>query len=298
MDIVAMNIPASRLSPSLRSLALTVVGVSAVWLAGCGGGGGGTSNGQYQLSITRLKAANLGVIMYMEDYDDTLPLSFRWMDEVLPYTKNETDFHSPAIGATGYGYAMNTQIAGQTLPQFPNPSVVVSVFDSTDLSRNATDGTGTEPTPPRYGGHNTIGFLDGHVQDENTVGNPPPTLYQQSQTRLKQVDLGMLMYANDYDEALPLKGQWADEMLPYTKSDLVFHSPLVELQNPSNYGYALNSVVAGQLLPSFSIPSSTISFFDSTVLTKNATTPTSTMPSPPRYGAANTIAYLDGHVHP
>jgi prepilin-type processing-associated H-X9-DG protein len=41
-----------------------------------------------------------------------------------------------------------------------------------------------------------------------------------------------------------------------------------------------------------------MSFFDSTILTRNATGPTSTLPNPPRYGKNNTIAYADGHVHP
>jgi len=219
------------------------------------------------------------------------------MDELLPYTKTEVVFHSPAVGSGGYGYAMNSAIPGTILPQYSNPSIVVTLFDSTDLARNATDSLTTEPIPPRYHGHNTIAFLDGHVQDEQAVKNPPPSLYQLSQSRLKQVNLGMIIYSNDYDNALPLANQWMDELVPYTKNDTLFHSPAVQLRDPSNYGYAINSAIVGQISTNFT-QATTISIFDSTVLTRNATASTTTLPNPPRYGASNTIGYLDGHVKP
>jgi len=289
--------PSTRCNANLaRFIMLGSIGTIGLWIAGCAGSGGGSSNALYSQSITRLKAVDLGVIEYIDDYDDALPTG-RWMDAVLPYTKDETLFHSPAVGSKGYGYALNSAVQGQTLPQFPNPSIVVTLFDSTDLSRNATDPLSTEPSPPRYGTRNTIAYLDGHVQDQDILSSAP-TLYEQSQTHLKSVGLGMLMYSNDYDGAFPLANQWYREMMPYVKSDIAFHSPIVQLKSPADYGYAFNIGVAGQLQSNITSPATTISFFDSTVLTRNATEPTTTLPNPPRYGKNNTIAYVDGHVHP
>jgi len=273
-------------------LAASAIVLAAIWVTGCGGNGDVPS--EYRLSVNRLHSLNLGILEYMNDYDDVLPISGKWMDGALPYTKDETLFHSPAIGARGYGYAMNSLVAGQALPQYSDPSTVITLFDSTDLTRNATDSLSTEPSPPRYGSKNTIAYLDGHVQDLNSVDNVP--LYTQSQDHLRAVNLGMLMYANDYDSNLPLANQWEVGLLPYVKNEDLFHSPAVQLKNPANYGYAMNAAVAGQLFNNIASPATTLSFFDSTVLTRNATASVTTVPNPPRYGSHNTLGYVDGHI--
>ena len=108
----------------------------------------------------------------------------------------------------------------------------------------------------------------------------------------------MLIYANDWNEDAPLANQWEDELLPYVKQDLLFHSPAVQYKNKTEYGYALNSALAGLALPTLASPSTTISIFDSTVLIKNATASITTLPNPPRYGKLNTIVHADGHVGP
>jgi len=292
-----LNRKRMRLAECSLPAAITV---GCLWLAGCGGGSGGSGGGfsaQYKASVIRLHSVNIGLLMYSNDFDDVLPLAGKWVDGTLPYTKDDTIYRSPAVATRGYGYALNSSIPGQTLPLFNSPETIVSVFDSTDLARNATDPTTTEPSPPRYSGHNTIGYLDGHVKDYDAVTDV--SLYAQSQSRLKQVDLGMLVYANDYDGVLPLANQWMDEMDPYIKrDDAIYRSPAVQLKNPTAYGYAFNQVVAGQQATELASPATTISFFDSTVLTRNATAATTTQPSPPRYGTKNTIAYTDGHVQP
>ncbi len=261
---------------------------------GCGGRAGTTT--LYGASVNRLKSLNQAVLLYASDFDDVLPLRGQWMDGVIPYAKNEWLFHSPAVSRFGYGYAMQREIAGNPLHLFSSLSTEVSVFDSTNLARNATDFLSTEPSPPRYGRKNTIAFLDGHVQDENTVGTNPPSLYSQSKTRLKHVNLALLMYANDWDSALPLTHQWVDELTPYVRDAQVFHSPAVQLKSSAQFGYALSSETVGINLASIASPSSTISVFDSTDLTRNATAPTSTLPNPPRYQGKNTIGYVDGHL--
>ncbi|MDR3690019.1 MAG: hypothetical protein P4L46_11615 [Fimbriimonas sp.] len=264
-----------------------------VVLGGCGGGG--IQGSAYGTSVEHLVAVDKGLLLYANDYDNVLPETNTWMDALAPYTRDEGLYHSPAVAIGQYGYAMNASIVGHSATAFSDPATVETLFDSTDLRRNATDPTSTEPRPARYGTRNTIAYLDGHVQDQSTVpGASSP--FAQSQAHLAAIDAGMLMYSNDYDDVLPLAGNWEDGMLPYVKTEANFHSPAVVKKNPSDYGYAFNSTIAGQPQTSIVTPATTISFFDSTDLTRNATASTATLPKPPRYGSKNTIAYADGHV--
>ena len=114
----------------------------------------------------------------------------------------------------------------------------------------------------------------------------------------KQIALSTIIYSNDYDNFAPLPSKWVDGIKPYVKSDSVFRSPAVVLKDENEYGYAFNISVSGESITSFESPSMLLSFFDSTDLLKNATTSTSTLPIPPRYGTKNTLAYVDGHVAP
>jgi hypothetical protein len=274
--------------------AVSLTGI-LVWAIGCGGSGGGSKSSPYALSVSRVVQLQLGLQLYEGDWDEVLPTSGKWMDAVTPYVHDASLFHSPAVGQ-GYGYALNSQIAGHALSDFPTPETIVSIFDSTDLTRNATDPTSTMPNPARYGLKNTIGYLDGSTQDQGT-NLTVAQQYALSQTRLKQTALGILIYSNDYDDFAPIKNTWMDALLPYVKNDTLFHSPAIQAVTPNLYGYALSSTVAGQNLGAIQNPATTIMTFDSTDLTRNATDPTSTLPVPPRYGTNNTISYADGHVH-
>lgn len=273
--------------------ALSCFAVVAVCGLGCGGHGGGTN--QYPLSVARVAKLDQALLLYVNDWDDGICLGGKWMDELAPYDKTPSDYHSPALGSKGYGYALNTQVAGSFYTEFADPSTTVTIFDSTDSSLNATEGVSTMPSPPRYGRKNTIAYLDGHVQDQS-INVTSTGLYSESQTRLKQCDLGMLMYANDYDEALPLNKKWMDELVPYTKNDTLFHSPAIG-DTGSEYGYAFNTDLAGKNFTSIASPATELQLFDSTDLTRNATDTIATLPYPPRYGSNNTLAYADGHVH-
>jgi prepilin-type processing-associated H-X9-DG protein len=151
------------------------------------------------------------------------------------------------------------------------------------------------PSPPRYGAKNTIGFVDGSTQDLIEALDPAD-LFSFSQSRLKADTTALSLYANDYDETLPLQGQWMDEVTPYLKQQSDFQSPAVELVNPNAYGYAMETTIAGRVLTAFASPDTQVALFDSTDLSRNATDPTTTLPNPPRYGSNNTIVFLDGHV--
>lgn len=278
-----------------RAIFGAALAAGAIVFVGCGGGG--NDNPTYMISVGRLKELNHGLQLYATDYDDVLPPAASWMDALGSYVPDPTNFHSPAVEGLGYGYALNIDVAGKSLTTIDSPDATLSIFDSTDLSRNATDSTNTMPNPPRYHGYNTIGYMDGHVKDEFGLHPSREALYGQSTTRLQALNGGLLIYASDNDGKLPLAGNWVDATLPYVRTLSTYRSPVVERRVPTDFGYAYNSALSGADL-STSDRGTTVSIFDSTILTRNASSDLSTLPRPPRYGSANTIVYLDGHVQP
>lgn len=262
-------------------------------VAGCSGNGTDVPSGNsslYNQSIQRLKSLDTSLLMYSQDWDATLPPAGKWVDGLGPYVSGSDVFKSPAAPG-GYGYALNSDVAGKALTAFGDTSVQVSLFDSTDLSRNATDPTSTEPNPPRYGAKNTVAYLDGHVQDEDT-GDPG----QVSLSRVKPLSVGLQLYSGDNDGRLPLANAWMDGLDPYVQAKDNFHSPAVAAIDPTAYGYALNSAVAGHAIAEYPTPATVLGIFDSTDTKRNATDPTTTLPNPPRYSEGNAIGYLDGHA--
>jgi type II secretory pathway pseudopilin PulG len=116
--------------------------------------------------MSNIRQLSLAMQMYAQDYDDRLPLRARWMDSLLPYTKNEALLHCPSVrpgGQTSYGYAFNSPLAGKKRSKLPSPATTPVLYDSRNLARNASDPMTSLPNPPRHLG-NVIGYADGHVR--------------------------------------------------------------------------------------------------------------------------------------
>lgn len=112
-----------------------------------------------EISQTNLCGANLGYIgrgirMYVSDFDDRLPIAGRWMDEVSPYLPHKGVLHCPVVAQNGhldqYGYAYNRALSGRFYPLIVSPRKMASVYDSSDLKRNASDRLSSRPIPPRH----------------------------------------------------------------------------------------------------------------------------------------------------
>jgi len=122
----------------------------------------------------------------------------------------------------------------------------------------------------------------------------------------KQLALGILMYTQDYDEKLPGKPRWMNDIEPYIRSassspgsPYTFppeHCPTASMRDDSIYGYAFDSALDRKEMSSFNSPQSTLMTFDSTNLAKNASDAGDSMPSPGRHRQRNIASYLDGHV--
>lgn len=252
---------------------------------------------QYPRSILHVKRLLLSLEMYANDYDEGLPLPGKWIDETLIYTRDNDAYYSPAVAGQGFGYALNSEYAGTYLSAIANLDTAVLLFDSTDLSRNATDPISTEPNPGRYSGVNTEGFADGEVKNYMNFLSPP-ALYQYSRRRIGQLALANLMYMNDYDDVTAPAPHWADETFPYPRSHEVYRSPLIELADPTKFGYAFHSEDGERSISDFPYPAREILLFDSLKLYWNAADNGESLPNPGRYQGHNTHAFLDGHVGP
>jgi hypothetical protein len=139
--------------------------------------------------------------MYTQDYDQRFPQSVDWMDSTYPYGKNQSLFQCPTVKAkspTANGYAFNSRLAGKTVKEISTPALTGMIYDSSNLSRNASDPLTSLPDPARHlyrdpsAGRrrrdqhvNMMGYADGHVQ-AILQGSAPSTAVPIHSTRAKE----------------------------------------------------------------------------------------------------------------
>jgi len=110
----------------------------------------------------------LGVVMYLQDYDERYPLTNTWNDAITPYTRHESIFHCPSVEEEAEEklptYAMNRRLTALPADSIEQMDIVM-LFDSLP-GKNLAGGTGLFPAPLRHGAGrgNTIGYLDQHVK--------------------------------------------------------------------------------------------------------------------------------------
>ena len=119
-------------------------------------------------------------------------------------------------------------------------------------------------------------------------------------SNLKQIDLGTLMYAQDYDERLPIAANWQTGIDPYVKNDRIFHCPsavFVSSQaGPVGTNYAYNSALDMMKTARLAEPRNTVLTYDSADVSRNANDALTSLPSPGRHLAGNNISFADGHA--
>ena len=115
---------------------------------------------------------------------------------------------------------------------------------------------------------------------------------------VKQSSLGLVMYAADENDRLPLRDRWMDATLPYVKQEGIWHCPLVP---KGVYGYAYNGVLSGTKQTLFDAPGSVPMVYDSVNPIRNASDLCASLPLPGRHGrkeggGSNTVGFVDGHA--
>jgi len=125
------------------------------------------------MSMSNLKQVSLGVVQYVQDYDEKLPImrgakseaelqnfsrrsstastQLTWQEAIMPYVKNTDVFVHPL---TRRPYLANPNLSKRDLSSFEQPSSVVLLYeDSIDLE-----------------GKRAVAFLDGHVERVASAG--------------------------------------------------------------------------------------------------------------------------------
>ncbi len=122
--------------------------------------------------LSNLKQIGLASMMYQYDYDGTTPPASRWMDSLTPYTKKRDEkgdiFSCPVVrtqkGSDAYGYAYNSSAAAKPVSKIANPESKLMFYDSSTLTRNASDAGTSLPAEGRHSDGNNMAFADGHAR--------------------------------------------------------------------------------------------------------------------------------------
>ena len=111
-------------------------------------------------------------------------------------------------------------------------------------------------------------------------------------SNLKQICLGILMYAQDHNEVLPPADRWMDAIAIYLKNEQVFNCPdAPNLQ----YGYAFNTALSNKPMAEIANPAEVIVVFETDRNTRNAHGKPTEVPRPGRHNDGNNFGYVDGH---
>ena len=110
---------------------------------------------------------------------------------------------------------------------------------------------------------------------------------------VKQLNLGLIMYANDRNDQFPSGTTWCDAIMPYVKSD----KPYLCAQGKPGQRchYAFNAKLAGQGMKDVQTPAETVLIFE-TDGGWNVSGGPELLPAKPRHSNGHVVGFADGHV--
>jgi len=101
----------------------------------------------------------------MQDYDERMAPAKDWQAVLMPYLKNESLFHCPALGEAGWGYGRNRAVTGIDLWRVSSyPAQTIMDFDSAAQAPSFVGGLDDLARPGRHDGMDNLSFLDGHAK--------------------------------------------------------------------------------------------------------------------------------------
>ena len=119
---------------------------------------------------SNLKQISLQMLGYALDHDDKFPPADDWMDSLGPYrsSSEELPYHCPSVrearGPDIYGYAYNRNVAAKPPSKIAEPRTKMLAYDSSTLTRSASDPGTSRPEDGRHSRGSNIAFADGHVK--------------------------------------------------------------------------------------------------------------------------------------
>jgi prepilin-type processing-associated H-X9-DG protein len=124
--------------------------------------------GQRTSCMSNMKQISLGMLMYMQDYDERMPPANAWGTGVYPYIKNNLVFACPTRRGIPFGYAFNVKLDRRKLSTVKNPALTPMLFESSLGYQNAADPLTSFMTP--HANRSNLAYVDGHVK---SVSAPP-----------------------------------------------------------------------------------------------------------------------------
>jgi prepilin-type processing-associated H-X9-DG protein len=109
---------------------------------------------------------------------------------------------------------------------------------------------------------------------------------------VRQLDLGLIMYAADSKEAFPAGTNWCDLLLPYIKNQQAFLCP--QGKPGQRCHYALNAQLVGRYTKAVKKPAQTVLIFE-TDGGWNMVGGRELFPAKPRHSGAYAVGFADGH---
>ncbi len=140
--------------------------------------------------MSNLKQISLSVIMYSQDYDETLPLAPQWAAQTAVYVKKpaaDEVWHCPTA-TSPYSYAMNRDLSSISLSRINEPYNVITLFESDAVIWNMSGGQESLPKPGRHSDGGIYALLDGHAKylSDSTVHAPNGYIWHLPQTPTAQ----------------------------------------------------------------------------------------------------------------
>jgi prepilin-type processing-associated H-X9-DG protein len=116
----------------------------------------------------------------------------------------------------------------------------------------------------------------------------------QCMSNVKQLELALMMYANDNKEEFPSGDKWCEALKPYLSTNT---NVFICLQGAPGRRchYALNSQVAGHSTKDIQSPATTVLIFECDG-GWNVSGGRELLPASPRHGGAYVVGFADGHV--
>jgi hypothetical protein len=216
------------------------------------GGGGGSPEDNDPQAQQRMRVAAQAVMQYAEAHGNTLPPAQTWTEDVAKYSLDPSVLRRPGLKDGECGYALNAQIAGQKLPDWPARSTAVLLFEVDDPAPNLV-GAPDEDLPAKLANGKIpwVAMCDG-----NTLTAAPDMpvsrlveAWPQSGTcerHLPTLVKGLLQYARDHEGKLPPATSWCDDMPllpPEPDGTNAFTCPA---EPDFACGYAINRALAGR----------------------------------------------------
>ena len=122
--------------------------------------------------ISNLKQLSTANVIYFADNDDRFPNRDSWRDAIAPHVKSDRPLICPIIlkkkNPQIFGYAVNRILSNARYPV--RPEVTIHLFESNNLSRNASGDLSSLPKPGRHlfpsdsHGLNNVVYAGGHAK--------------------------------------------------------------------------------------------------------------------------------------